>query len=172
MTVDPDNDNDVMKQMPKDYWLKGDNTKFLLACIVHRTNKEIATQCLLLPASSTREVQRNNAAARVAAERLEARNERKRRERDDITGLRIRNNMGQTSLIKSRNELVMTQLRLYNKNKEAFVGMMGQEAFNAKIMELLNKLPDPSTVRISLDDPDVDEGDDDDDEHEDGDNDN
>ena len=46
---------------------------------------------------------------------------------------------------------------------------MGQEAFNAKIMELLNKLPDPLTVRISLDDPDVDEGDDDD-EHEDGDN--
>ena len=80
--------------------------------------------------------------------------------------------MGQTSLIKSRNDLVMTQLRLYNKNKEAFVATMGQEAFNAKIMELLNKLPDPSTVRISLDDPDVDEGGDDDDEHEDGDNDN
>jgi hypothetical protein len=48
---------------------------------------------------------------------------------------------------------------------------MGQEAFNAKIMELLNKLPDPSTVRTSLDDPDVnDGGDDDDDEDEDGDN--
>ena len=172
MTVDPDNDNDVMKQMPKDYWLKGDNTKFLLACMVHRTNKEIATKCSSLPASVTREVQRSNAAARVAAERLEARNERKRRERDDITGLRIRNNMGQTSLIKSRNELVMNQIRLYNENKEAFVATMGQEAFNAKIMELLNKLPDPSTVRISLDDPDVDEGGDDDDEHKDGDNDN
>ena len=92
--------------------------------------------------------------------------------RDDITGQRIRNNMGQTSLIKSRNELVMTQLRLYNKNKESFIATMRQEAFNAKIMELLNKLPDPSTVQISLDDPDVDEGDDDDDEHKHGDNDN
>lgn len=167
MTVDPDNDNDVMKQMPKDYWLKGDNTKFLLACMVHRTNKEIATKCSSLPASVTREVQRSNAAARVAAERLEARNERKRRERDDITGLRIRNNMGQTSLIKSRNELVMTQLRLYNENKEAFVATMGQEAFNAKIMELLNKLPDPSSIRMSIDDPNVNEGGDTDDEQED-----
>ena len=44
LTVGPDNDNDVIDQMPKDYWLKGDNTKFLLACMVHRTNKEIAMQ--------------------------------------------------------------------------------------------------------------------------------
>ncbi len=60
---------------------------------------------------------------------------------------------------------------MYDKNRDAFVATMGQEAFNAKIMELLNKLPDPSTVRTSLDDPDVnDGGDDDDDEDEDGDN--
>ena len=45
----------------------------------------------------------------------------------------------------------MTQLRLYNENKEAFVATMGQEAFNAKIMELLNKLPDPSSIRMSID---------------------
>ena len=78
LTVGPDNDNDVMKQMPKDYWLKGDNIKFLLACIVHRMNKEIATQCLLIPAGLTRKVQWNNAAARVAAERSEARKKRKK----------------------------------------------------------------------------------------------
>jgi hypothetical protein len=59
---------------------------------------------------------------------------------------------------------------MYNENKDAFVATMGQEAFNAKIIELLNKLPDPSTVRTSLDDPDIDKGGDDDDEEEDGDN--
>ena len=59
---------------------------------------------------------------------------------------------------------------MYKANKDAFVATMGQEAFNAKIMELLNKLPDPSTVWTSLDDPDIDEGGDDDDEDEDGDN--
>ena len=170
LTVGPDNDNDVMTQMPKDYWLKGENTKFLLACMVHRTNKEIATQCSSLPAGSTREVQRNNAAARVAAERSAARKERKKRENEDITGQRIRNSMGQTSLIKSRNELVMTQIRMYNENKDAFVATMGQDAFNAKIMELLNKLPDPATVRTSLDDPYVDEDLDNDNEEEAGDN--
>ena len=112
LIVGPDNSNDIIDQMPKDYWLKGDNTKFLLACMVHRTNKEIAMQCSSLPAGLTREVQRNNAAARVAAERSVARKERKIRESEDITGQRIRNSMGQTSLIKSRNELVMTQMRM------------------------------------------------------------
>ena len=164
-------DDAVIRSIASDFWLKG-GKRCLLACMVHRTNKEIATKCSSLPASVTREVQRSNAAARVAAERLEARNERKRRERDDITGLRIRNNMGQTSLIKSRNELVMNQIRLYNENKEAFVATMGQEAFNAKIMELLNKLPDPSSIRMSIDDPNVNEGGDADDEQEDRDNNN
>ena len=146
LIVGPDNDNDIIDQMPKDYWLKSDSTKFLLACMVHRMNKEIATQCSSLPAGSTREVQQKNAAARVAAERSAARKERKKQESEDITGQRIHNSMGQTSLIKSRNELVMTQIRMYNENKDAFVATMGQEAFNAKIIELLNKLPDPSTV--------------------------
>ena len=64
----------------------------------------------------------------------------------------------------------MTQIRMYNKNKDAFVETMVQKAFNAKIMEILNKLPDPSIVRTSLEDPDIDQGGDDDDEDEDGDN--
>jgi hypothetical protein len=59
---------------------------------------------------------------------------------------------------------------MYNENKDAFVATMGQDAFNAKIMELLNKLPDPATVRTSLDDPYVDEDLDNDDEEEAGDN--
>jgi hypothetical protein len=57
-----------MKEMPKDYWLKGEKTMFLLVCMVHWSKKEIATQCSLLPANPTREVQRSNVAARVAAE--------------------------------------------------------------------------------------------------------
>ena len=67
-----------MSEMPNDYWLKGEKTKLLLACMVHHGNKEIATQCSLLAAGQTREVQRGNAAARVAAEHAEARKERRK----------------------------------------------------------------------------------------------
>ena len=50
---------------------------------------------------------------------------------------RIHVNIGETSLIKSRNDLVVTQLQLYNGNKSSFVAAMGQEAYDHKIIELL-----------------------------------
>ena len=52
------------------------------------------------------------------------------------------------SLIKSRNDVVATQLRLYNDNKDAFVAAMGEDTYNNKIIELLGKLPDPSAPGI------------------------
>ena len=68
----------MMSEMPNDYWLKGEKTKLLLACMVHCGNKEITTHCSLLAAGQTREVQRGNEAARVAAECAEARKERRK----------------------------------------------------------------------------------------------
>ena len=146
-----------MSEMPNDYWLKGEKTKLLLACMVHRGNKEIATQCSLLAAGQTREVQRGNAAARVAAERADARKKRRKQDNDVNLVRRIHVNIGETSLIKSRNDLVATQLQLYNDNKSSFVAAMGQEAYDHKIIELLKKLPDPEKVPI-LRDNDADEG--------------
>ena len=70
---------------------------------------------------------------------------------------RIHVNIGETSLIKSRNDLVVTQLQLYNGNKSSFVVAMAQEAYDHTIIELLKKLPDPEKVPI-LRDNDADDG--------------
>jgi hypothetical protein len=56
------------------------------------------------------------------------------------------------SLIKSRNDLVATPLQLYNNNKESFIAAMGQEAYDNKIIELLDKLPDPEHIPIGCGD--------------------
>jgi hypothetical protein len=117
--------------------------------MVHQTNKELATQYLSLPAGQSREIQRSKATAQVAAERVEARKTRKRQDKDDVRVRRIRANIGETSLIKSRNDLVATQLQLYNNNKSSFVAAMGEEVYDNKIIELLSKLPDPE--KFSLD---------------------
>jgi sRNA-binding protein len=117
--------------------LKGEKTKLLLACMVHQANKEIATQCSLFAAGPTKEVQRSNAAAQVAAKRSEARKERRKRDSEDNLVRRIHVNFQETSLIKSRNDLVATQLQLYNNNKSSFVVAMGQEAYDNTIIELL-----------------------------------
>jgi len=67
-------------------------------------------------------------------------------------------------LIKSKNDLVATQLKLYNNNKASFIAALGQEAYDKKIIELLNKLPDPEQVLIGCaDDNNVEEEDKDDD---------
>ena len=65
---------------------------------------------------SVQKVQRNNAAVRVAAERAldRATVKKARKEQDDeeLRVRRIRADIGETSLIKSRNDLVATQLEL------------------------------------------------------------
>ena len=76
---------------------------------------------------------------------------------------RIHVNIGETSLIKSRNDLVATQLQLYNNNKSSFVAAIDQEAYDNKIIELLKKLPDPENVPILLDN-DADDGNEEDDD--------
>jgi len=35
---------------------------------------------------------------------------------------------------------------LYNENKDAFIAAMCEDAYNHKIIDLLNKLPKPSVV--------------------------
>jgi argininosuccinate lyase len=147
-------DKDVISQMPGDYWLRGTNTRCLLACMVHRTNKEIAATCA--------SPQRINAAARVTKEREDAREARKRSMDYDRSERRIRTSIGEMSVIKSRNDIVATQLRLYNDNKDSFIAAMGEDAYNNKIIELLGKLPDPSSPSVgggvANDDDDEDSG--------------
>jgi thymidine kinase len=132
--------------------------------MVHRTNKELATQCSSLPAGQSREIQRSKATAQVDTERADARKARKRQDKDDVRVRRIRANIGETSLIKSRNDLVATQLQLYNNNKSSFVAAMGVEAYDNKIIELLSKLPDPEKVQIGCAAGDNDDKEDDDDD--------
>ncbi len=50
LSVGADDEEQLMMQMPKDYWYRDGPTKCLLVCIVHRCNKENATVCSSLPA--------------------------------------------------------------------------------------------------------------------------
>ena len=70
-------------------------------------------------------------------------------------------------LIKSRNELVASQIKLYTENNAPCIATMGEEVYNNKIFELLRKLADPENVRIHDEDTgggEEEEGDDDNDD--------
>ncbi len=51
------------------------------------------------------------------------------------------------SVIKAQNDIVSTQLCLYNENRDAFVAAMGEVVYNNKIIELMKKLPEPQGIR-------------------------
>ena len=58
--------------------------------------------------------------------------------------------IAENSLIKTKNDLITTQLELYNWNKSSYVAALGQEAYDNKIISLLNELPRSSEVHYSL----------------------
>ena len=102
-------DDEVIPSIPSDFWLKGCKTRCLLACMVHRTSKEIASSVASLNPVQSREIQRNNATARIVAERDTARKTQKR-ESDDENHKRIQNQIGHMCVIKAQNDIVSTQL--------------------------------------------------------------
>ena len=140
-----------MEHVPEDYWLKGANTRCLLAAMVHRSNKEVVTICSALNPGQTRENQRRNAAARVQTEREETSVARKRNhnnlDENEEWQRKTRHTIGQMTVVKSQNDLVSSQLHLYQENKESFISIMGEEKYHETIMSLLKKLPDPDVLR-------------------------
>ena len=117
--------------------------------MVHRTSKEITSSVASLNPGQSREIQRTHATARIIAGRDTARKTRKR-ESDDENHKRIRNQIGHMSVIKAQNDIVLTQLRLYNENRDAFVAEMGEAEYNNKIIELLKKLQEPQGNRANV----------------------
>ena len=79
--------------------------------MVHRTSKEIASSVASLNPGQSREIQRNNATARITAERHTACKTRKR-ESDDKNHKRIWNQIGYMSVIEVQNDIVFTHSSL------------------------------------------------------------
>ena len=67
--------------------------------------------------------------------------------------------IAENSLIKTKNDLITMQLELYNWNKSSYVAALGQEAYDNKIISLLNELPRSSEVHNSLRDVNLEESD-------------
>ena len=142
-------DSELTAIIPDDYWLKSPNTRCLLAAMVHRMNKEVATLCSSLPPGKNRASQRKDAEERLATEREEARGAKRCNNDEDEheqTHKKSKSTISRMSVIKSQNDLISTQVRLLQDNKESFLITMGEEKYHATIMSLLAKLPDPDVL--------------------------
>ena len=143
-------ENEGLLTIPPDYWLKGGKTSCLLACMVHWTNKEIGSNVAVLPPGQIRELQCNNPVARIVAEHDTAQKAPKR-ESKDKTHKRTTNQIEHMSVVKVQNDIVSTQLCLYDENRDAFVAAMGEAEYNNKIIKLLKKLSEPQGSMDNVD---------------------
>lgn len=125
---------------------KNANMRPMLAAMVHRKNPELVADCTAAPPGQTRSDQRQVARERLSDERSrEARDAEAAREMDPEVraAKRARITFGMLNVLRSRSDIVSMQLKLWAENKDAYISIHGEDAYNRKIVQLLGKLPDP-----------------------------
>lgn len=109
------------------------------SCImVHQSNKEIFSVVAALPPGKSSEVKTYE----CSREDCQCCEMARRRESNDNIDTKNQNNIVQMSIVKAQNDVVSTQLCLYNENKDAFIAAFRSRKWS-KILDLLKKLPDP-----------------------------
>jgi hypothetical protein len=100
--------------IPYDYWLKSLKTRSLHACMVHQMNKEIRVFVSGLSSGQTSNMQCKNTVERVCKERKVAQKIWKISDavQDNDAHKHISTKIGEMSLLKSQNDLVLSQLNI------------------------------------------------------------
>ena len=150
---DDTDDADVYSDIPADWWLFPDSkARLLLACMVHRRNKEIAPLCTGHKRGQTRETQRQAKEARVTQQREEERQDRANRIQSDPRmqrQQRLQEDVARMAIIEKdidatakKASYVEKMIEIYYKTQGNLVARYGQEWFDNKIAETVAMLPD------------------------------
>lgn len=115
----------------------------MLACLVHKDNKDISSAAVDLPSGGTRIDQRMAASAEVSEERTSARATRPASVSEivdiDFKKAKVRGMNAHVSEKEIKN--IQAQITTMKENKEYFIEAMGEEAFKYEICNLLKLLP-------------------------------
>ena len=129
--------------VPDDWWYTSPLTRYLLACMVHRKNKEICNNCTQQAAGQPQAAQRDKSNARLASARAAETAASNDMDPDYQMHKQIRLSHGKMAIIKTQTDVVSLQLDLFMKHKNSFIEEYGLDAYNKKLVSLLGKLPDP-----------------------------
>jgi hypothetical protein len=116
--------------------------------MVHRTNKEIATDCASQEAGQTRVEQRANAHKRLLTQQAE--DAASARDADPMNQQykRIKLTQAHLDVISAQNSSIAAQLKLYNDNRDSYIKVMSEDQYNKVITDLLAKLPNPDVSNL------------------------
>lgn len=151
--LDYDDPVAMATQIPPTWWMEHSSCKYILSVLVHKDNKDISTHPTKLPAGPKRNDIRKVTKRTVEKERATHQIQRfssgsgadlSVSDKDDVDQLAKKAKIdGMRSVINLKKiEAINTQIAVMERLENVYVARMGRDAYERKLVNLANKLPD------------------------------
>ena len=147
MNVDYDDQELIWAVIPDGWWLKSKTCKFMIACLVHKDNKDISSKPTKHPPGRTCENAHQEKDEEITKERAKAKAERPvlpsrfKREGDVDRAIKKARIVGQLHAEKLAVDNIISQVNVLGENAELYKEMHSEDRFKLMIVNLLNQLP-------------------------------
>ena len=168
----------VNNEIPTNWWMESDCSKYILSFLVHKDNKEISTRPTKLPAGPTRVDVRDKSNKKLVKERAAARAERpvnivqangsvvvEKYGDVDHQAKKARVEGMRSVIDKNRVDAIVSQIAVMRQTEDLYVKRMGREKFEQQMVNLVNQMPGMEKVQAHQGDAHDDDGDIDGDVH-------
>jgi len=144
--VDYRNPDSVWEAIPEGWWLTSETCKFMLACLVHKDNKDISSRPTKLPPGRSRSAARKEKEHAILEEQVKAKTDRPVPAQEtygdvDLAIKRAKVQGMKSYASKTATDMIVTQVNLMRENAEIFKSIHGESEYNSMIVNLLCQLP-------------------------------
>ena len=144
----------VNEEIPYNWWLVDESCKYILSVLVHKDNKDLSTRPAKQPPGPTRAAVREKKTKETEKERSAAKAQRpiKVVQPDGMVAVEKYGDVdhqakkakvdGMRSVIdKNRVDAIMSQISVMRGLEEIYVGRMGREEYERRLVNLVNQMP-------------------------------
>jgi len=144
----------VNEEIPHSWWLADESCKYILSVLVHKDNKDLSTRPTKHPPGPTRAAVREKKSKETAKERSAVKAQRpiKVTQTDGMVAVEKYGDVdhqakkakvdGMCSVIdKNRVDAIMSQISVMRGLEEIYVGRMGREEYERRLVNLVNQMP-------------------------------
>jgi hypothetical protein len=136
----------MWEAIPDGWWLTSETCKFMLACLVHKDNKDISSRPTNLPPGRSRIAARKEKELAISVERGKAKMDRPVPAQEtygdvDIAIKKAKVEGMKSYASKTATDMIVTQVKLMRENAEIFKSIHGENQYNTMIANLLCQLP-------------------------------
>jgi hypothetical protein len=145
------NIDSIIAQVPENWWITAESCKYMLACLVHKSNPDLNIDPNAAPAGATRESGRKVKKAGLEEVRVVAKANRsvgkgvekgvEKYGDDDHQLKKARVDGMRLQVRKNQIDAIVQQSKVLQENEEILVGVHGKEEYDGMIGALVIKMP-------------------------------